>query len=141
MIALGGALQAQTVFTSGFETWQGNTPDGWVGAKTSISTDSIFQSTTAHSGTYAVELHNTTPHKRFTTVQQTVVSGTSYTISTFGVMMALGFLVGFWITAWRMRELGMEAEAAPNILVWMMVGGTAFAAAGLAGLLFGSKAG
>jgi len=81
MLALGSALQAQTVFTSGFETWQGNTPDGWVGAKTSISADSIFQSTTAHTGTYSVELHNTTPHKRFTTVQQTVVSGTSYTIS------------------------------------------------------------
>ncbi len=51
------------------------------------------------------------------------IPGTSYTISTFGVMMALGFLVGFWITAWRMRELGMDAQAAPNILVWMMVGG------------------
>jgi len=81
MIALSGALQAQTVFTSDLESWTGNLPDGWVGAKTSISLDSIFQSTTAHTGTYAVELHNTTPHKRFTTVQQTVVSGTSYTIS------------------------------------------------------------
>ena len=51
------------------------------------------------------------------------IPGTSYTITTFGVMMAMGFLVGYWITAFRMRELRLEAEAAPNILVWMMIGG------------------
>ncbi len=26
------------------------------------------------------------------------IPGTQYTISTFGVMMAMGFLVGYWIT-------------------------------------------
>ncbi|MBL8003218.1 MAG: carbohydrate binding domain-containing protein [Flavobacteriales bacterium] len=82
MIALAGTLQAQTVFTSDLEGWTNNLPDGWVGSKTNINTDSIFQTANnPHGGTYAVELHNTTPHKRFTTQPVAVTSGTSYTIS------------------------------------------------------------
>lgn len=51
------------------------------------------------------------------------VPGTQYTISTFGVMMAMGFLVGYWITQKRMVEEGLDPEAAPNILIWIMLGG------------------
>jgi phosphatidylglycerol:prolipoprotein diacylglycerol transferase len=51
------------------------------------------------------------------------VPGTQYTISTFGVMMAMGFLVGYWITQKRMIEEGLDPEAAPNILIWIMLGG------------------
>jgi phosphatidylglycerol:prolipoprotein diacylglycerol transferase len=51
------------------------------------------------------------------------VPGTSYTVSTFGVMMSLGFLAGYWMTSKRMVEEGLDAETAPNILMWIMLGG------------------
>lgn len=53
------------------------------------------------------------------------IPGTQYTISTFGVMMAIGFLVGYWITKKRMVEVGLDPETAPNILIWIMLGGVA----------------
>ena len=49
--------------------------------------------------------------------------GTGFAISTFGVMMAIGFLVGYWITTKRMIEEGIDPEPAPNILLWIMLGG------------------
>ena len=51
------------------------------------------------------------------------IPGTSYTISTFGVMMALGFLAAYWITIRRMPEEGLDPEPAPNLLMWIMIGG------------------
>ena len=51
------------------------------------------------------------------------IPGTGYTISTFGVMMASGFLVGYWITRMRMVEENLDPETAPNILIWIMLGG------------------
>lgn len=51
------------------------------------------------------------------------VPGTRYTISTFGVMMAIGFLVAYWITRRRMVEEGLDPDTAPNILIWIMLGG------------------
>lgn len=52
------------------------------------------------------------------------IPGTSYTISSFGLMMALGFLVGYWITAYRLREEGIEPDpVAANMLLWIMIGG------------------
>jgi len=51
------------------------------------------------------------------------IPGTNYTISTFGVMMALGFLTGYWITIRRMQEEGMDPEPAANLLMWIMLGG------------------
>lgn len=51
------------------------------------------------------------------------IPGTHFTITTFGVMMAVGFLTGYAITRHRMEELGLDADAAPNILFWMMLGG------------------
>ena len=46
-----------------------------------------------------------------------------FPISTFGVMMAIAFLVGSWITAVRMREEGLDPELATTLLVYVMLGG------------------
>ena len=51
------------------------------------------------------------------------IPGTSYTISSFGLMMALGFLVGYWITMRRMAEQGLDPEKAADMLIWIMLGG------------------
>ncbi len=47
----------------------------------------------------------------------------SYEISTFGLMMALAFLVGTWIMARRMAEEGLDPEKATTILIYVMIGG------------------
>lgn len=47
----------------------------------------------------------------------------SFTVSTFGLMLAIAFLVGSWITAIRMEEEGLDPELAWNLLVWVMLGG------------------
>jgi phosphatidylglycerol:prolipoprotein diacylglycerol transferase len=44
-------------------------------------------------------------------------------VTTFGVMMALGFLVAYAITAKGMAEDGLDVEQAPNLLLWIMIGG------------------
>jgi phosphatidylglycerol:prolipoprotein diacylglycerol transferase len=44
-------------------------------------------------------------------------------ISSFGVMMAVGFLAGYWIALPRMREEGLEPDDAANLLIYIMVGG------------------
>jgi phosphatidylglycerol:prolipoprotein diacylglycerol transferase len=46
-----------------------------------------------------------------------------YTISTFGLMLAAGFLVGSWITSKRMVEEGLDPEQAATILVYVIIGG------------------
>jgi len=46
-----------------------------------------------------------------------------FPISTFGVMMAVGFLVATWITAARLREYGLDPEFATTALIYCMVGG------------------
>jgi phosphatidylglycerol---prolipoprotein diacylglyceryl transferase len=46
-----------------------------------------------------------------------------YPISTFGVMMAVGFLVAAWHTGLRLREYGLDPELASTILIYAMVGG------------------
>jgi phosphatidylglycerol:prolipoprotein diacylglycerol transferase len=51
------------------------------------------------------------------------IPGTTYSISTFGVMMAIGFLVAYAMTSRCMEEQGLDYEAAPNILMWIMIGG------------------
>ena len=51
-----------------------------------------------------------------------------YSISSFGVMMAIAFLVGSWITGKRMEEEGLDPDLATTLLIWVMLGG-----------IFGSK--
>ena len=41
-----------------------------------------------------------------------------FPISTFGVMMAIAFLVGTWITAKRMAEEGLDPELATTLLIY-----------------------
>ena len=48
-----------------------------------------------------------------------------FSISPFGVTMALAFLVGSWITAIRMKEEGLDPELATTLLVYVMLGGIA----------------
>lgn len=48
-----------------------------------------------------------------------------FPISTFGVMMAIAFLVGSWITAVRMKEEGLDPDLATTLLVYVMLGGIA----------------
>jgi phosphatidylglycerol:prolipoprotein diacylglycerol transferase len=46
-----------------------------------------------------------------------------YPISSFGVMMALGFLAATSNTAYRMKELGLDPELATSMLLYCMLGG------------------
>lgn len=43
-------------------------------------------------------------------------------ISTFGILVAMGFLVGGWVFARALERLGSDADAS-SILFWAMVGG------------------
>ncbi|MDH5306468.1 MAG: prolipoprotein diacylglyceryl transferase [Myxococcales bacterium] len=47
----------------------------------------------------------------------------NFSVSTFGLMMAIAFLVGSWITAVRMKEEGLDPELAWSLLVYVMLGG------------------
>jgi len=82
-LAITGATQAQIVFQNDFESWTGGLPDSWVGAKTSIETDSIAQETVnPQSGASACRLTNReSTHKRFTTGSVAVTNGTVYEIT------------------------------------------------------------
>jgi phosphatidylglycerol:prolipoprotein diacylglycerol transferase len=46
-----------------------------------------------------------------------------FPVSSFGLMLALGFLVGTWIASRRMEELGIPPELASSMLIYCMVGG------------------
>lgn len=46
-----------------------------------------------------------------------------FPVSSFGLMLAAGFLVGTWLAGKRMAEVGVPAEAASTMLIYCMVGG------------------
>jgi phosphatidylglycerol---prolipoprotein diacylglyceryl transferase len=46
-----------------------------------------------------------------------------FPISSFGVMLALAFLAGTWLTALRMREVGLDPDGATTMLIYAMIGG------------------
>jgi phosphatidylglycerol:prolipoprotein diacylglycerol transferase len=48
-----------------------------------------------------------------------------YPISTFGLMMAIAFLTGSWLTSRRFREEGIDPDLATTLLVYVMLGGIA----------------
>lgn len=48
-----------------------------------------------------------------------------FPISSFGVMMALGFLAATWITARAMEERGLDPDLSTSMLLWCMGGGVA----------------
>jgi len=48
-----------------------------------------------------------------------------FAISTFGLMLALAFLVGSWITSRRMAEEGLDPDQAYTLLIYVMIGGIA----------------
>ncbi len=54
-----------------------------------------------------------------------VIPYLDFPISSFGVLMAAGFLVGTWLTALRMREEGLDPELATALLFYVMLGGVA----------------
>ena len=49
------------------------------------------------------------------------IPGLDWPISSFGAMMALGFLVGYWISLPRMKEEGLDPEDAANLLMVIML--------------------
>ena len=83
MLLLGLQAGAQTVEATSFESWTNDLPDGWVGDKTSLETDSIEQADqNIMFGQYAVRLINVeSNHRRFTTQSIPVDSGETFTIS------------------------------------------------------------
>ena len=46
-----------------------------------------------------------------------------FEISSFGVLLALAFLLGAWITGVRLREQGHDPEWATTVLIYVMLGG------------------
>ena len=46
-----------------------------------------------------------------------------YPISTFGAMMALGFLAAYWLTVREFPDKGIDIEVSSNLLLFVMIGG------------------
>lgn len=83
LLLLAGASAQAQIFQSDLEAWTDGAPDGFIGARTNLATDSIFQETEdVHGGTYAVRLQlSSGTHKRFTTTVQSVTAGATYDIT------------------------------------------------------------
>lgn len=46
-----------------------------------------------------------------------------FPVSSFGLMLAVAFLTGTWLTARRMREIGLDPDGATTMLLYAMLGG------------------
>lgn len=81
LFAVVGFAQINT--NGGFESWTGNTPDGWFGSKSNIAQANVVLVTSgAHTGNNACQLVNTASgHKRFTTQHIAVTDGAQYVVS------------------------------------------------------------
>lgn len=51
------------------------------------------------------------------------IPGLDYPISTFGAMMALGFLAAYWLTVREFPGKGIDVELSSNLLLFVMIGG------------------
>jgi phosphatidylglycerol:prolipoprotein diacylglycerol transferase len=51
------------------------------------------------------------------------IPGTNYPISSFGVLMAAGFLAAYWLTVRELPGKGIDPELGSNLLLWIMLGG------------------
>jgi phosphatidylglycerol:prolipoprotein diacylglycerol transferase len=51
------------------------------------------------------------------------IPGTQIVVTSFGVMLATGFIVAYRLTAARMKEVGLDPEIASSLLLWIMIGG------------------
>ena len=51
------------------------------------------------------------------------IPGLDFPVSTFGVMMAVGFLLSWWVVAKRMAEYDLDPELSSTILLYAMIGG------------------
>ncbi|MFT5441526.1 MAG: phosphatidylglycerol:prolipoprotein diacylglycerol transferase [Myxococcota bacterium] len=51
------------------------------------------------------------------------IPGIDYPISSFGVMMAMGFLAAYWLTARELPSKGIDPELSSNLLLFVMIGG------------------
>lgn len=83
LLLLAGASAHAQIFQSDLEAWTDGAPDGFMGARTNIAADSVFQETeNVHGGSSAVRLQlSSGSHKRFTTVAQNVTAGATYEIT------------------------------------------------------------
>jgi phosphatidylglycerol:prolipoprotein diacylglycerol transferase len=51
------------------------------------------------------------------------IPGIDYQISSFGVMMAMGFLAAYWLVSRELPGKGIDPELSSNLLLFVMVGG------------------
>ena len=49
------------------------------------------------------------------------IPGIDYPISTFGVMMSLGFLAAYWLTLRELPGKGIDPELSSNLLLFVMI--------------------
>lgn len=87
MLFLAGATtRAQVVFESDLESWTDGLPDDFMGVRTSLEADSVFQVTdNPHGGTSAAQLVNmataSSDHRRFTTQPLSVTAGQAFDVT------------------------------------------------------------
>ena len=51
------------------------------------------------------------------------IPGINFPISSFGMMMAVGFLAAYWLTVRELPSKGIDVEISSNLLLFVMLGG------------------